>query len=530
MNQVDDNTNDDNFNEFLDAFLYNHGVFPDEPLRGTIERIEQYKPLLFLILKGAKDAYDDDSRELVGHYYALYILAQVREKHCFPLVCELLALPDNDPLIIFSEVAFEHMPAILASVYDGNSGLMYQLITDPEACIFSKIACISAFELLYRAKKIDRKELVRIFCALFDELQSPDDAGAMIRLLETVRNLQLQEVIDFIYSLLQDEFVSPDILTLSEFEGCLRCPIDEPKEPFLVDDAIEMLRQLECFSYLDVQEGFTEEEREYWGHDIGALVYNLASPPIDVLERLIARPNEAKILLHRIIDYTLVKYSSIEVEKTLVLYAIYLLAQFRDTIAYEKIINLIELVDIEDDECPLTEAFMRDGHRLLASLYNGDLESLFDMMENPYGAFLARHTALRVLCLLCHLQKIDRTEFVQKVLSQIEILEAEENSSLLALLVLEMLYLRLYEVFDRIGICFKKDAVDLEIVSLEQFEDAVAQGQPMYEDCHLINDIFEEVQSWPVYEEVEQRVVLASIGRNDPCSCGSGKKFKKCCM
>jgi len=24
-------------------------------------------------------------------------------------------------------------------------------------------------------------------------------------------------------------------------------------------------------------------------------------------------------------------------------------------------------------------------------------------------------------------------------------------------------------------------------------------------------------------------VITNSLGRNDPCSCGSGKKFKKCC-
>jgi len=29
---------------------------------------------------------------------------------------------------------------------------------------------------------------------------------------------------------------------------------------------------------------------------------------------------------------------------------------------------------------------------------------------------------------------------------------------------------------------------------------------------------------------VEQRVIEDKVGRNDPCSCGSGKKFKKCCM
>jgi SEC-C motif-containing protein len=33
------------------------------------------------------------------------------------------------------------------------------------------------------------------------------------------------------------------------------------------------------------------------------------------------------------------------------------------------------------------------------------------------------------------------------------------------------------------------------------------------------------------HHEAEEpfRRVAAKVGRNDPCSCGSGKKFKKCC-
>jgi uncharacterized protein YecA (UPF0149 family) len=33
------------------------------------------------------------------------------------------------------------------------------------------------------------------------------------------------------------------------------------------------------------------------------------------------------------------------------------------------------------------------------------------------------------------------------------------------------------------------------------------------------------------HHEAEEpyRRVTAKVGRNDPCSCGSGKKFKKCC-
>ena len=31
-------------------------------------------------------------------------------------------------------------------------------------------------------------------------------------------------------------------------------------------------------------------------------------------------------------------------------------------------------------------------------------------------------------------------------------------------------------------------------------------------------------------EEKESQPKIPKVGRNDPCPCGSGKKYKKCCM
>ena len=46
------------------------------------------------------------------------------------------------------------------------------------------------------------------------------------------------------------------------------------------------------------------------------------------------------------------------------------------------------------------------------------------------------------------------------------------------------------------------------------------------------DDLFDDFD-WtsPTYERVQQPYVRTSakIGRNDPCPCGSGKKYKKCC-
>ena len=41
-----------------------------------------------------------------------------------------------------------------------------------------------------------------------------------------------------------------------------------------------------------------------------------------------------------------------------------------------------------------------------------------------------------------------------------------------------------------------------------------------------VSEPFEEHE----YEEQEPLPPKTKVGRNDPCPCGSGKKFKKCCM
>jgi uncharacterized protein YecA (UPF0149 family) len=40
----------------------------------------------------------------------------------------------------------------------------------------------------------------------------------------------------------------------------------------------------------------------------------------------------------------------------------------------------------------------------------------------------------------------------------------------------------------------------------------------------------EDVTPAPITYAEPVRNPLRNVGRNDPCPCGSGKKFKKCCL
>jgi len=53
------------------------------------------------------------------------------------------------------------------------------------------------------------------------------------------------------------------------------------------------------------------------------------------------------------------------------------------------------------------------------------------------------------------------------------------------------------------------------------------QGQVWQHELNHINGVEEDVKERDEYIDIEE---TRKIGRNEPCPCGSGKKYKKCCI
>lgn len=54
---------------------------------------------------------------------------------------------------------------------------------------------------------------------------------------------------------------------------------------------------------------------------------------------------------------------------------------------------------------------------------------------------------------------------------------------------------------------------------------------------NFIDDPIAEMDYWCAWEDSPQNMMKnqplikkTKVGRNDPCTCGSGKKYKKCCL
>ena len=80
----------------------------------------------------------------------------------------------------------------------------------------------------------------------------------------------------------------------------------------------------------------------------------------------------------------------------------------------------------------------------------------------------------------------------------------------------------------------EKTKVSLEFDKELLYKNMVAAGADWLYGLEEWNDIFDADKQKELYKEQKASQTVRhegpKIGRNDPCPCGSGKKYKKCCL
>ncbi len=93
------------------------------------------------------------------------------------------------------------------------------------------------------------------------------------------------------------------------------------------------------------------------------------------------------------------------------------------------------------------------------------------------------------------------------------------------------------EVYPEIKESFAEGLINEFIIDLDYVDETLSQDrQKVLTDLQnkrymLIEDTIKEIEWWSCFKPkpTEQVVKKRKIGRNEPCPCGSGKKYKKCC-
>jgi len=235
----------------------------------------------------------------------------------------------------------------------------------------------------------------------------------------------------------------------------------------------------------------------------------------------------------------------------------HLLGEWREKAAYRPLARLLRLPR-RDVDAIFGDGITTTSHRVMATVFDGDPEPLYGIILDPNAEEFIRASMCEALAMVTLRGELDRAvagrllrDAFMEMLPQAECYVWVGWQSAIAMLGMSDLKILVKRAFDR-------GFIDSDVLGFNYFEKDLRRGSehPGEARCPgdhryaLFGDTIDELSEWYCFTEQyskdqerwrrqaeanrarSQRLEnpFKGIGRNDPCPCGSGKKFKKCCL
>jgi len=233
----------------------------------------------------------------------------------------------------------------------------------------------------------------------------------------------------------------------------------------------------------------------------------------------------------------------------------HLLGEWREKSAYRPLAALLRLPDDELEDV-LGDATAQTSHRVMAAVFDGDPAPLHAIIRDPDANDIVRSRMCEALAMVTLRGGLPREETAAFLRACFDELAPQGESFLWNGWQNAIAMLGLVELVPLVRQAFDRGLIPSDLLSFEDFAeelDRVRAGRPAPEwhgdrEFEPFGDTIEELSSWALLPgededagDGDERVLWSAddgpavnpyrdVGRNDPCPCGSGKKFKKCCL
>jgi uncharacterized protein YchJ len=239
--------------EILSRLERNEGHFPTSTVRDAIAHRDEIIPSLLDVLEAvARDpeSFAGDPKRMI-HVYAMYLLAQFRERRAYPLLVQIFSTPGELPMDLAGEVVTEDLGSILASVSDGDMSGMTSLVENEQANEFVRSAALKGLVTLVACGKVSRDVVMAYFQGLFRELdRKPSYAWGS--LASSCADLYPEEVVEDLRSAFEEGLIESLYMGWESIEDALRAGREaavlrlERRYP-LIDDVEKQIGWWACF-------------------------------------------------------------------------------------------------------------------------------------------------------------------------------------------------------------------------------------------------------------------------------------------
>ncbi len=229
-------------------------------------------------------------------------------------------------------------------------------------------------------------------------------------------------------------------------------------------------------------------------------------------------------------------------------FALHLLGEKREGAAFGPLCRL--LLDGQASDLVLGDAITMTLPQLLISTFDGDLAALTAVIEATEADDFARYGALLAMAYLARTACLPEAEMRARLERWLAELRPQGEHFVWAGWMLAVAYLGYDDLAGAAEELITRGFVAPDCMGADEFRDELDRtlSDPdrmagfAHENIGPFGEAIAELAGWqwsseeraPEFAdyEVQQPVTnpMRGVGRNDPCPCGSGKKFKKCCL
>lgn len=241
--------------------------------------------------------------------------------------------------------------------------------------------------------------------------------------------------------------------------------------------------------------------------------------------------------------------------KDAIFFMFHLLGEWRETSAYRSFAELLRRPR-NDVDAVFGGAVTETTHRVMAAVFDGDPKPLYDVILEPEADEFIRSRMCEAIAMLALRGELARDEAARFLRACYSELKPQEECFVWQGWQTAIAMLGLAELKPLVQQAFARGLISPGWLKFKDFEEdlqlGVADPQELPRRSHgefdLFGDTIEELSTWYCFrpKEPEDEVPwvrrwasfqngpalneFKNVGRNDPCPCGSGIKFKKCCL
>lgn len=285
--------------------------------------------------------------------------------------------------------------------------------------------------------------------------------------------------------------------------------------------------------------------------------------PEAAIRAAVARPEESVPALIALIERASLGPLESAEQKRAVFFAFHILGEIGVSEAYRPLARLLRLPPERLDEL-LGDGVAETGGRVMARVFDGDPLPLMEVVEGPAADDIVRGQMLQTLAVLARLGRWGRDAAEAYLHALAQRLEPRGESFVWVGFESAAAILGMRELRPFVQRLHEQEWIEPMIGDVEGFDVDLAAAMDDPDGPPLVwgrpfepwGDTVAELRKWHGFSgeaeeeeaaEGEEEAWAAGllpeegdhqpyvnpwrdVGRNDPCPCGSGKKFKKCCL